>query len=112
MVTTLDDFGDAAQPRVAVRRRIREQRQHDCADQMIFPVDELLNCVDARIALQPGDLIFTGSTCGVGLEDGRFLQAGDVGEAEIEKIGVLRNTIGPRRILAPQRMTGRLGGAA
>lgn len=76
---------------------------------MIFPLDELLNYVDARIELQPGDLIFTGSTCGVGLEDGRFLQPGDTVEAEIEGIGVLRNTIGAKRVLASARRAGRLG---
>ena len=58
-----------------------EQRQHDNTRQMIFGIDELLNFVDARIELRPGDLIFTGSTCGVGLEDGPFLKPGDVVEA-------------------------------
>jgi 2-keto-4-pentenoate hydratase/2-oxohepta-3-ene-1,7-dioic acid hydratase in catechol pathway len=53
--------------------------------------------------------VFTGSTCGVGLEDGRFLQPGDVVEAQIERIGCLRNTIGAKRILSPQRAAGRLG---
>ncbi|MGS0743935.1 fumarylacetoacetate hydrolase family protein, partial [Glaciimonas sp. GG7] len=47
-----------------------------------------LGSLDARVQLKPGDMIFTGSTCGVGLEDGRFLQPGDVIEAEIEGIGV------------------------
>jgi 2-keto-4-pentenoate hydratase/2-oxohepta-3-ene-1,7-dioic acid hydratase in catechol pathway len=40
--------------------------------------------------------VFTGTTAGVGLEDGRFLKPGDVVEAEIEHIGVLRNTVGNR----------------
>ncbi|MFJ1257913.1 fumarylacetoacetate hydrolase family protein [Cupriavidus sp. CuC1] len=109
-ITTLDEFGGAGQPAVTLSLRINgEQRQHDNTDQMIFPLDELLNYVDARIALRPGDLVFTGSTCGVGLEDGRFLQSGDVVEAQIEGIGVLRNTIGPRRVLSEYRATGRLG---
>jgi 2-keto-4-pentenoate hydratase/2-oxohepta-3-ene-1,7-dioic acid hydratase in catechol pathway len=109
-ITTLDEFGGAGQPRVMLSLRINgELRQHDCTDQMIFPMDELLNYVDARIALRPGDLVFTGSTCGVGLEDGRFLNPGDVVEAEIERIGVLRCTIGPQRVLAPARAVGRLG---
>jgi 2-keto-4-pentenoate hydratase/2-oxohepta-3-ene-1,7-dioic acid hydratase in catechol pathway len=72
-------------------------------------MDELLNYVDARVQLRPGDLVFTGSTCGVGLEDGRFLQPGDLVEAEIEGIGVLRNRVGPKRVLAPSRALGRLG---
>ena len=76
---------------------------------MIFAVDELLNYLDARITLRPGDLVFTGSTHGVGLEDRRFLQSGDILEAHIEGIGMLRNEVGPQRILAQVRQAGRLG---
>jgi len=76
---------------------------------MIFGIDELLNYVDARIELRAGDLVFTGSTCGVGLEDGRFLQPGDLVEAEIERIGLLRNRIGAKRELGVVRAVGRLG---
>ena len=109
-ITTLDAFGGAGQPQVDLRLSVNgEQRQHDNSRQMIFAIDELLNFVDARIELRPGDLVFTGSTCGVGLEDGRFLRPGDVVEAEIERIGVLRNTIGAKRVLNPQRALGRLG---
>ena len=109
-ITTLAEFGGAGQPQVDLRLSINgEQRQHDNTRQMIFGIDELLNFVDARIELQPGDLIFTGSTCGVGLEDGRFLKPGDVVEAEIERIGVLRNTIGAKRVLSAPRAVGRLG---
>lgn len=109
-ITTLDAFGGAGQPAVDVGLRVNgEQRQLDNTRQMIFPLDELLNYVDARIELQPGDMIFTGSTCGVGLEDGRFLKPGDVVEAQIERIGTLRNTVGPRRVLSPHRAVGRLG---
>ena len=109
-VATLDEFGGPGQPQVDLQLSVNgETRQHDNTRQMIFPIDELLNFVDARIRLQPGDLVFTGSTCGVGLEDGRFLQPGDVVEAQIERIGCLRNTIGAKRILSPQRAAGRLG---
>jgi 2-keto-4-pentenoate hydratase/2-oxohepta-3-ene-1,7-dioic acid hydratase in catechol pathway len=109
-ITTLDMFGGAGQPQVDLRLSINgEQRQSDNTRQMIFGMDELLNFLDARIELKCGDLIFTGSTCGVGLEDGRFLQPGDVVEAEIEHIGKLRNTIGAKRALSPHRAVGRLG---
>ena len=109
-ITTLDEFDGAGQPQVDLCLSINgEQRQHDNTRQMIFGIDELLNFVDARIELRPGDLIFTGSTCGVGLEDGRFLKPGDVVEASIERIGLLRNSIGPQRVLNPQRALGRLG---
>ncbi|MGS0756037.1 fumarylacetoacetate hydrolase family protein [Roseateles sp. GG27B] len=66
-------------------------RQHDSMRQMILGIDELLNFVDARVELRPGDLIFTGSTRGVSLEDGRFLK----------RSGLLRNTIGPKTSAEP-----------
>jgi 2-keto-4-pentenoate hydratase/2-oxohepta-3-ene-1,7-dioic acid hydratase in catechol pathway len=37
--------------------------------------------------------VFTGTPAGVALQDGRFLCVGDVVEAEIERIGVLRNPV-------------------
>lgn len=110
-IATLDELGGAGQPQLDLSLHINgEQRQSDNSRQMIFPVDELLNYLDARVRLRPGDLIFTGSTCGVGLEDGRFLHVGDQIEAAIAGIGVLRNTVGPRLLLAPARALGRLGG--
>jgi 2-keto-4-pentenoate hydratase/2-oxohepta-3-ene-1,7-dioic acid hydratase in catechol pathway len=109
-IATLDLFGGAGQPEVDVEMRVNgEVRQHDNSRNMIFAMDELLNYVDARVRLRPGDLLFTGSTCGVGLEDGRFLQPGDGLEATIEHIGTLTHSVGPKRILAAQRAAGRLG---
>jgi 2-keto-4-pentenoate hydratase/2-oxohepta-3-ene-1,7-dioic acid hydratase in catechol pathway len=63
---------------------------------MIFSVSEILTYLDDRVALQPGDLVFTGTTHGVGLEDGRLLEPGAVVESEVQGIGVLRNVVGPR----------------
>lgn len=109
-ITTLDALGGAGQPELDISLSINgELRQSDNSREMIFPMDELLNYLDARIALRPGDLIFTGSTCGVGLEDGRFLQPGDQIEAAISGIGVLRNAVGAKRALSTARSTGRLG---
>jgi len=109
-VTTLDEFGGAGQPEVDITMRINgEVRQHDNTRNMIFKIDEILNYVDIRIALRPGDILFTGTTCGVAFQDGRYLQPGDRLESEIERIGVLRNTIGPKRQPMPSRLTGRLG---
>jgi 2-keto-4-pentenoate hydratase/2-oxohepta-3-ene-1,7-dioic acid hydratase in catechol pathway len=76
---------------------------------MLLPIDEILNFIDARIALRTGDMIFTGSTAGVGLEDGRFLQPGDLVEGAIERIGVLSNRVDEKRHLSPARSAGRLG---
>lgn len=51
---------------------------------------ELISCVNERVELRCGDLLFTGTTARVGREDGRFLQPGVLAETEIEGIGLLR----------------------
>jgi 2-keto-4-pentenoate hydratase/2-oxohepta-3-ene-1,7-dioic acid hydratase in catechol pathway len=109
-ITTLDEFGGPGQPKVDMVLRVNgEVRQHDNTSSMLFPINEILNFVDARISLRTGDLIFTGSTAGVGLEDGRFLQPGDLLEGSIEHIGLLSNRIDEKRPLSRARSAGRLG---
>jgi 2-keto-4-pentenoate hydratase/2-oxohepta-3-ene-1,7-dioic acid hydratase in catechol pathway len=109
-VVTGDELGIEGQPALDMRLKVNDQlRQQDNTRQMIFPLDELLNYLDARISLRPGDLVFTGSTHGVGLESGRFLRPGDRIVAEIAGIGHLRNTIAAPRQLSPARARGRLG---
>ena len=76
---------------------------------MLFSFDKLISYVSGYVSFRIGDLLFTGSTCGVGLEDGRFLQPGDRIEAEIEGIGLLANRVGAPRVLPPERRKGRLG---
>lgn len=108
-VVTLDELG-SGQPELDIELTVNdERRQFDNTRQMLFPIDELLNYVDARITLQPGDLLFTGSTHGVGLEDGRFLQPGDRVQVRIEGIGRLSNRVSEPRVLNPSRALGRLG---
>jgi 2-keto-4-pentenoate hydratase/2-oxohepta-3-ene-1,7-dioic acid hydratase in catechol pathway len=109
-ITTLDEFGGPGQPQIDMVLRVNgEERQRDNTASMLFPIDEILNFIDARISLRTGDLIFTGSTAGVGLEDGRFLQPGDLLEGTIERIGTLCNRIDEKRGLSPMRSAGRLG---
>jgi 2-keto-4-pentenoate hydratase/2-oxohepta-3-ene-1,7-dioic acid hydratase in catechol pathway len=109
-ITTLDEFGGPGQPQIDMVLRVNgEVRQRDNTGSMLFPIDEILNFVDARISVRTGDLIFTGSTAGVGLEDGRFLQPGDLLEGTIERIGLLSNRIDDKQRLSPARSAGRLG---
>ena len=109
-ITTLDMFGGAGQPAVNIEMFINDElRQRGNSRDMIFSIDELLNFVDARVRLRAGDLIFTGSMAGVGLEDGRFLKRGDRLEARIQHIGSLHHTIGIGRKLSASRAVGRLG---
>jgi 2-keto-4-pentenoate hydratase/2-oxohepta-3-ene-1,7-dioic acid hydratase in catechol pathway len=108
-VVTLDEFG-SGQPELTLQLRVNgERRQFDNTRQMIFGLDEVLDYLDARITLQPGDLVFTGSTHGVGLEDGRFLRPGDQVDVHIEGIGSLSNRVSQPRVLSAARSQGRLG---
>lgn len=55
---------------------------------MIFDVPALIEYITEWITLEPGDVIATGTPCGVGP-----VKPGDVMEVEIEGIGVLRNPV-------------------
>jgi 2-keto-4-pentenoate hydratase/2-oxohepta-3-ene-1,7-dioic acid hydratase in catechol pathway len=58
---------------------------------------EMIAHVSASEDIYPGDVYGSGTPGGCcGIDLGRELEAGDVVELEIEKIGVLRNLIGPR----------------
>jgi len=65
-----------------------EPRQDSSTADMIFPVAEILFQLSQVMALDPGDLVLTGTPEGVALS-GRFpyLSAGDVVELEIEGLG-------------------------
>jgi 2-keto-4-pentenoate hydratase/2-oxohepta-3-ene-1,7-dioic acid hydratase in catechol pathway len=96
-VVTPDELGGPGQPELSICLRVDgEERQRDVTSKMIFSVAEILAYLDDRVALRAGDLIFTGTTHGVGLEDGRLLEPGAVVESEVQGIGVLTNLVGPR----------------
>ena len=62
---------------------------------MIFDVATLVSVCSEAMALQPGDLIITGTPAGVGLarKPTVWMKPGDVCEIEVEGLGVLRNSI-------------------
>jgi 2-keto-4-pentenoate hydratase/2-oxohepta-3-ene-1,7-dioic acid hydratase in catechol pathway len=76
-----------------------ETRQDASTADMVFRVSDLIESLSAGMTLEPGDIIATGTPSGVaaGSEPARWLQLGDVVEAEVEGIGTLRN-----RIAAPK----------
>lgn len=61
--------------------------------EMVFPVAAIIEFISSFVTLVPGDIISTGTTSGVGHAKGKFLKAGDVMEASIEKIGTLRSPV-------------------
>ncbi len=72
-------------------------RQEASTQEMIYGVAELIELLSAVTALEPGDLIFSGTPAGVGgLEDPpRYLAPGDVITSEIEGLGRMENRCVP-----------------
>ena len=68
-------------------------RQEMRADDLIFTVPALLAYISEAIALQPGDVIVTGSPAGNGAVRRRWLRPGDRVEVDIEGIGHLLNPV-------------------
>jgi 2,4-diketo-3-deoxy-L-fuconate hydrolase len=60
---------------------------------MIFRIPETIAAVSAVLTLEPGDVIAMGTPEGVGLARGRALRQGDLLQAEVEGLGVLKTYI-------------------
>jgi acylpyruvate hydrolase len=73
-----------------------EPRQKSNTNQMVFKVADLV-AYWSQMTLEPGDIISSGTPGGVGIfrqpPEKWLLKRGDVVEARIEKLGVLRNQI-------------------
>jgi len=65
-----------------------ELRQSARTSDLIFKVSKLINFVSQVMTLLPGDVIATGTPSGIGP-----MNAGDVVEVKIEKIGTLKNLV-------------------
>ena len=72
-----------------------EMRQHARTDDLITSIADTIAELSSGMTLLPGTIIATGTPAGVGmgLDPPRFLKPGDVVECQIEKIGLLRNTV-------------------
>jgi len=68
-------------------------RQRSSTAELIFPVPRLLSYLSSLLALEPGDVILTGTPAGTGVADGRFLTPGDVVSVTVERIGTLTSVI-------------------
>jgi 2-keto-4-pentenoate hydratase/2-oxohepta-3-ene-1,7-dioic acid hydratase in catechol pathway len=89
------DVGDLAQG-LRVQTRVNgETVQDGNTDEMVYSVGDTLSLISHTLTLQPGDLLATGTPAGVGYArtPPRLLQPGDSVEVEVERLGVLRNTI-------------------
>jgi acylpyruvate hydrolase len=83
---SLDDLG--------IRCRVNGQTvQDDRTSSMVRSAAELISFISQRVALQPGDVLATGTPGGVGRARGVRLKDGDEVEVEIERIGSLANRV-------------------
>ncbi|MDQ5853363.1 MAG: fumarylacetoacetate hydrolase family protein [Chloroflexota bacterium] len=93
-IVTADEVPNPAE--LGLRLRVNSQTMQDStvAD-LIFDIPTIIEVLSRGQTLEPGDIVATGTPSGVGM--GRtppeYLKVGDVVEAEIDRIGVLRNRV-------------------
>ncbi len=93
-IVTADEIADPQQ--LALRLRVNGViKQESNTALMIFSVREIISILSAGVTLEAGDIIATGTPSGVGFArtPPEFLKPGDIVEAEVEGIGVIRNTV-------------------
>jgi 2-keto-4-pentenoate hydratase/2-oxohepta-3-ene-1,7-dioic acid hydratase in catechol pathway len=93
-IVTADEVPDPQALRISARVNGETMQDASTAD-MIFPVAEILSYCSHSFALQPGDLILTGTPAGVGAfrNPPIHLKPGDRVEVEVETIGTLANPV-------------------
>ena len=96
-IVSADELGDPHA--LAIRSRVNGVVKQDSSTRhMVFRVPRILRDLSLGMALEPGDIILTGTPSGVGFArtPPEFLTVGDMMEMEIERIGTLRNTVAMR----------------
>jgi 2-keto-4-pentenoate hydratase/2-oxohepta-3-ene-1,7-dioic acid hydratase in catechol pathway len=91
-LVTADEVPDPQALPLALRYN-GETRQQATTGDMVFTVAELVAFLSQIATLEPGTIIATGTPSGVGRTTGTFLKPGDVLEAEVAGIGLLRNPV-------------------
>jgi 2-keto-4-pentenoate hydratase/2-oxohepta-3-ene-1,7-dioic acid hydratase in catechol pathway len=93
-LVTPDEFGDPAKASLITRLN-GEEMQRATIDDLVFDIPNLIEYCSTFTPLEPGDVIITGTTGGVGAyrEPPVWMKPGDVVEVEISGIGILRNPI-------------------
>ena len=93
-IVTPDELGDLHS--LALRTWVNDElRQDSNTKHLIFDCYDMIETLSTVFTLEPGDLIATGTSGGVGaaMTPRRFLVAGDVVRIEIENIGAIENRV-------------------
>lgn len=93
-IVTADEIRDPHSLRIQLRLNGETVQDSNTGD-MIFDIPTSIATFTRGVTLEPGDIITTGTPSGVGMgmTPQRWLKAGDTMECEIERIGVLRNSV-------------------
>ncbi len=73
-----------------------ETRQNSTTENVIFKIPQVVAFISSVMTLQSGEIVGIGTPAGVGFyskPERELLGVGDVMEAEIESIGLLRNRV-------------------
>ena len=94
-LVTPDELPPGAAPLRITSRVNGETVQDSTTGDMIFPVARCIAILSEVMTLEPGDVIATGTPSGVGYarKPPLFLAPGTTVEVEVERVGVLRNTV-------------------
>ena len=93
-ITTPDEAGDISN--MSLKCWINgELRQNGNTGEMIFDVASQIEHLTKAFALEPGDLLFTGTPAGVGaaFTPPKFVKVGDAVRVEVERLGAIEAVI-------------------
>lgn len=90
-IVTPEELGDLAEREIVLTVN-GEERQRSALGELVFDVPALIADLSRIVALEPGDVIATGTPGGVGEPDGRFLEPGDIVAVRVDGIGEICNT--------------------
>ena len=93
-IVSPSEIGDPHNLKIEARLNGKTMQSSNTSN-LVFNVPFLIAYISARVTLEPGDVITTGTPHGVGTfyNPPIFMKDGDVIEIEIEKIGILKNTV-------------------
>jgi len=91
-LVTKDEVGNPYPLRLTLKVN-GEVRQDGTTDDMFHKIGNLIEYISDGLTLEPGDIIATGTPAGVAAAGKEYLKHNDVIEAEIERVGLLRNKV-------------------
>jgi 2-keto-4-pentenoate hydratase/2-oxohepta-3-ene-1,7-dioic acid hydratase in catechol pathway len=93
-ITTKDEVDPHALP---IRSYVNgELRQNSNTKHLVFKIGDMIQKLSAAMTLEPGDMIFTGTTGGVGMVwegSPHYLHAGDRSRVEIDGLGAIEAAV-------------------